>query len=239
MNSSQALSQSSSAAGHEAQDFVEVKDKELARIQIKEEQRFMEAEKEITRMLNGLKVQRAASYHLDEQLTEQIQQVQEGITNALRDRRQERYSLNVKLQQVIDERLAEVHGHAAEEAALYKEQEVYSREITDEICHLYRDVDQNSKFRHEQGETIAQAIHSKLREVSEAVEAEKRIRNESRSTLLELFGQMAQKMEMELEQSRYERHAFTDRVVSLMEQTLPQYNKPRHAGEVSRGRIAA
>eukprot|EP00930_Biecheleria_cincta_P103199 TRINITY_DN9513_c0_g1_i1.p1 TRINITY_DN9513_c0_g1~~TRINITY_DN9513_c0_g1_i1.p1 ORF type:complete len:246 (+),score=72.04 TRINITY_DN9513_c0_g1_i1:119-856(+) len=224
-------SASSEGGGSEVFDMVEQKDGELARLQLKEERRLKESSQKVDALISALRVQRAACQHLDDQLTRRMQDVQEGIGNATRNCRQQRYALAVKMQQLIDEHVAEVGGCQKEEDAIYKESEAYTAEIRNEICYLYKDIDENRKIREDQGQNLEEAILQKLSEVREAVSAEQRIRLESRNTLLELFGQMTQKVELEMESAKRERHVATDRMISTMEQTLPKIRAARRQGK--------
>lgn len=223
-------SASSDGRGEQVVDLVDEKDKELARLQLREEERLEHSFQEVDRLISALRVQRAACQHLDDQLTRRMQQVQEDISNTTRNRRQDRYALAVKMQQLIDEHVAEVGGCQKEEDAIYKESEAYTVEVRDEICYLYHDIDQNRKIREKQGLSLEEVILQKLSEVREAVSAEERIRLESRHTLLELFGQMTQKVELEMETAKRERHVATDRLIGTMEQTLPKIRAARRPG---------
>eukprot|EP00930_Biecheleria_cincta_P103200 TRINITY_DN9513_c0_g1_i2.p1 TRINITY_DN9513_c0_g1~~TRINITY_DN9513_c0_g1_i2.p1 ORF type:complete len:204 (+),score=41.26 TRINITY_DN9513_c0_g1_i2:119-730(+) len=122
-------SASSEGGGSEVFDMVEQKDGELARLQLKEERRLKESSQKVDALISALRVQRAACQHLDDQLTRRMQDVQEGIGNATRNCRQQRYALAVKMQQLIDEHVAEVGGCQKEEDAIYKESEAYTAEI--------------------------------------------------------------------------------------------------------------
>merc|ERR1712182_203634 len=99
-----------------------------------------------------------------------------------------------------------------------------TRELGDNICHLYADMDKARKYRLEKGEKLQAAVSAKLDEIRCAVTAEKRIRQESENTLLELFGQMGTKMQKELEATKQERAKTTDRLITLMEQVVPHLN---------------
>merc|ERR1712110_1056923 len=106
----------------------------------------------------------------------------------------------------------------------------YTSEICDEVCHLYNDIEQERAYRVEKGEKLVEGVRCKLNEIRDAVNAEQRIRLESQSTLLELFGQMGQKMQTEMENSRKERHMGTERIIALMENVLPMLDKSRNFG---------
>lgn len=209
---------------------VHAKDKEVALLHLKEEQRHDESAEEIKRLINGLCVHKARCQHLNEVQEQKGTEVIEEVHETLRKHRQDRYGMSIKLQQLLDEQVADVQGCAAEEESIYKDSLAYTLDVRDEICHLYKDMDQNRKFREEQGQKFSEALHIKFGEIKDALSAEARIRQESIGTLLELFGQMAQKMDKELEQSRRERHVSTDRIITIMETTLPKLDKFRRKG---------
>eukprot|EP00933_Yihiella_yeosuensis_P051798 TRINITY_DN4976_c0_g1_i1.p1 TRINITY_DN4976_c0_g1~~TRINITY_DN4976_c0_g1_i1.p1 ORF type:complete len:261 (+),score=47.25 TRINITY_DN4976_c0_g1_i1:84-866(+) len=211
----------------EVEQIIESKEREYSRMQVRDDKNFARAEEDTTNLLNGINMQQLARVHAAEAYRDALRKVSDQTDETIRQLRQDRYALSIKGQQVIDEHVAEVQGCAAEEEELYKASTAYTHEVRDEICHLYTDMSQNVDFRKEQGEKISQAIEHKVAEVGQALAAEARIREESRSTLLELFCQMAQKMDQELEMFKQERHESTDRLITIMENTLPKLDKAR------------
>eukprot|EP00416_Gambierdiscus_australes_P001765 CAMPEP_0171128544 /NCGR_PEP_ID=MMETSP0766_2-20121228/117339_1 /TAXON_ID=439317 /ORGANISM="Gambierdiscus australes, Strain CAWD 149" /LENGTH=94 /DNA_ID=CAMNT_0011591713 /DNA_START=18 /DNA_END=298 /DNA_ORIENTATION=+ len=88
-------------------------------------------------------------------------------------------------------------------------------------------MEQARKFRVEAGNKLEEGLQGKLDEIRDAVTAEQRIRLESQETLLEMFGQMGERMNQELEGARRERHLATDRLIGLMETVLPKIDEAR------------
>merc|ERR1712137_154540 len=76
-------------------------------------------------------------------------------------------------------------------------------------------------------ERLHEVVRTKLDEIRDAIAAEQRIRMDSESTFLELFAKMGEKMQKDLDESRKERHAATDRLFSIMETVLPNLEKAR------------
>mmetsp|Transcript_40330 Transcript_40330/g.124619 ORF Transcript_40330/g.124619 Transcript_40330/m.124619 type:complete len:277 (+) Transcript_40330:78-908(+) len=216
--------------GTKVEHLVQDKDDRIARVQLLEERQYQELADTATRLGNGLRVNRAALQHLDEQITVEVRRIREDVSGRILRERQDRHAVETQLERLADEKVALVHGYLAEEAQMQRESERYTQGIRDEVCRLYADVEQARQYRIEQGQKLAEAVKLKLGEIRDAVAAEQRIRLESQNTLLELFGQMGQKMEQELENSRRERHLSTDRVIALMETVLPKMDAARRRG---------
>merc|ERR1719456_942112 len=102
----------------------------------------------------------------------------------------------------------------------------HTREIGDEICRLYMDMDKARQFRNEKCQNLGEAVSVKLDEVRNAVAAEQRIRLESEETLLQLLGDMGQKMEKEMMQARQERESSAEKLISTLERLLEQMRDP-------------
>lgn len=215
------------AGDDEAERLLLEKDLQLARIQLAEEHGYEYFGQESTRLANALLVQRSARGNTEEQISTRLQQVRNVADAAILRERQERHGVETRLERLADAQTAELQGFLADGKALEQDSVLYAKEICDEVCGLYRDIDQARKYRLEKGQKLGEGIRYKLDEVRDAVEAERRIRLESQDTLLELFGQMGQKMEQEMEHARRERLLTTDRFLALVETVLPKLEELR------------
>jgi len=211
----------------EDEDTVEMKDRSHAQVQIEEEDTYRTFQEDTNRLLHAVKVEKAACHHLDETSGALLKEVEENTHEGIKGIWMERHAIETGMERLVDEKVDECRGLLAGENGLQVESAKYTREIGDEVCHLYSDIEQARRFRMEKGEKLVQAVQYKLDEIDSAITAEQRIRLESESTLLELFGQMGQKIEKELSNSREERHAATNRIICFLEDILPQLEVAR------------
>lgn len=202
--------------------LVAEEDQRIARMHFSEEQELDEVGRAAAGLANSLQVQRAARRHLEEELGEGARELQERRAVDLLRERQSRHALETQLERLTDTKAGEVRAGLAEDASMQGESEKYAQLVCDEVCHLYKDIDQARQFRVDRSQALADGVQAKLGEVREAVHAERRIRLESQDTLLELFGQMSAKLDQELEQSRTEQSMSVDRVLKLMETVMPR-----------------
>jgi len=206
---------------------VQQKDAQFAQVQVYEENTHNDMDADIKRLIHGLRIERAACSKLEDDLNKQMKESQTSRSEDLDRGRQEWNTAAVKFEHLVDQHLSEAKGRIAEDLELHKESAEYTQEICDEISHLYTDIEKARTYRADKGEKLADGVRYKLDEIRDAIAAEQRIRQESQNTLLELFGQMGQKLQQELDNSRKERHMGTDRIISLMENVLPKLDKTR------------
>jgi len=200
------------------------KDQYIARLHFSEEQELSEMEEATAGLANSLQVQRAARKHLQDDLNGRLQQVHENRSGDILKERQGRHAVETQLERLTDKKVAEVRGCLVEDASMQGESEKYAQLVCDEVCHLYKDIEQARKYRLDRSQKLSEGVQVKLSEVREAVSAEQRIRLESQDTLLELFGQMSEKLEQELKQCKKEQSMSIDRVLKLMEAVVPKLN---------------
>lgn len=211
----------------EIQEHIDKRDVAIAFMQKEEEREYTEADTEIARLIHGVRVERAACKHMDEQLATLAKDMQGNMMASLDKEKRDCGAVDLRLGRVAEECVAEVRGLLADENQSQRDSVKQTQEICDEICHLYTDLEQTQKFRTEKAERLHEVVRSKLDEIRDAVAAEQRIRMDSESTFLELFAKMGKKMQKELDESRKERHTATDRLFSMMETVLPNLEKAR------------
>lgn len=206
------------------------KEQLIMKLQKADSERHAVLEEDTVAFANGLHVHRVAIEHARDSLRNRVKGVHAETEEALYRQRTDRHLTETKMERFADAYAAEAHGRLEEDRQLQEQSNCYTREVQAEICQLHNDLAQARGFRLEKGKRLAEGVSSKLEEVREAIAAEKRIREESVSTLLELFGQMGQRLEQELETARNERHAATERVVSVMEDASDLLHKAQRAG---------
>jgi len=70
----------------------------------------------------------------------------------------------------------------------------YTQEISNEICHIYNNIEQAKIYRIQKSEKLQEVVSQKLDEIQVAVTSESKIREEGTHKILELFGEMGTKM---------------------------------------------
>jgi len=215
---------------NEIERLVNEKDNYLSRFVYHEHQQHEEMSSQATKLGNALKMNRAASHHFDEQVTTEMGTIKQDVSAATLRERQERHQVETRLEWLGDAKIAEVKGLLDEDSQVHAGSQQYSKNISDEVSSLYQNIEKTRQFRVDQGQALAQGVKLKLEEVREAISAESRIRQESQNTLLELFGQMGQKCEQEIQNARCERHLCTDRLIGVMEDLLPRMDEAYRRG---------
>ena len=211
----------------EAHRIVEEKDRHFATVQLEEERRYEEHSKDAAWLLHAIRVEQNACRHLDERTQTRLREIEDEADAGAAKVRQERHVVETRLEHLAEQHVSEGYGLLADERRSQAEAEKYTREIGDEVCHLYGDVERARQFRVEKGEKLAGAVKARLDEIKDAISAESRIRKESEATLLELFGQMGTKMQKELDDTRQERAKTSERLISVMEQVVPHIERTR------------
>lgn len=218
------------AGGPEAMEierFFSQKDRHYAKTFIEEQAKFEKFHEEIRQGIHACKVQRASCAHLDGQVTAALGEVDKDIREKVRHLRHGRHSGETRLEKLSDSSLAEARGLMAEERASRDSAHEYNEQVTNEVCHLYNDLEQARNYRLRKSEKLQEVVHEKLEEISIAIEAEAHMRDESTHTLLELFGKMGNKMQSEIDDVRDLRKASTSRLLNLMEVVLPHLEQAR------------
>lgn len=214
----------------EVEQKIAGKEKLIFKLQEADRERHAALDAETVAFANGLHVHRAAIVHARESLKAQRAQVHENAEQALYRQRTDRHQTDTKLEQQAGIFAADIGACIEEDKSLQALADGYTLEVQAEVCHLYNDLTQARNLRLQQGRKLAEGVGAKLEEVRDAVIAEKRFRQDSESTLLELFGQMGQRLEQELEQARADRHAAAERMVSVMEAASDLLHKSQKAG---------
>lgn len=166
---------------------------------------------------------------MDEQLAKQLSQVNNTLVEKVYEYRSFRYREETKLHKAVDEYHQKVRGMLKDEVDGAKKATGYVIAVQNEICHLYNDLEQARQYRIQKNERLQEVVQDKLKEIHFAIRAEHHIRQESTHTLLDLFGEMGQKMQDELDTVRQERLESNKRVVQLMEKVLPSLEAARFA----------
>lgn len=135
--------------------------------------------------------------------------------------------METRLEKLVEEKVTDVRGLMIEEQKSRQTGDSYTKEVTNEICHIYNDIEQAKNYRLQKSEKLQEVVSSKLEEIQVAIEAEKKVREESTHTVLELFGQMGTKLQTEIDAVKRERKESTDRLVQLMEVVLPHLEQAR------------
>lgn len=199
-------------------------DTDLANHQVEGEMELDGFTDTIDRFTHALKVQHLSRMHFDDDTTKKLSESQQDVSHQMLRVRQERHACETSLEKLAEERVVEGRACLQHEIDARNVAMAYNREIGDEICHLYSDIERCRQYRVEKGERLAEAVQVKLEEVRDAVDAEQRIRQESDATMLEMLGEMGSRMQKSLTQAKHEREASTERVIELMERILPQLN---------------
>jgi len=208
-------------------DAIAEENRRAAKIQVEEEKKYEEFQNDADRLLHAIKLERAACQHFGERTGLMLQDVRDNTNSSIRALWSERNAVDTQLQHVAEAKVKDALGVVGVELHKQTDAAKLTREINDELCHLTSDLNQARRFRIEKGEQLAGAVRVKLDEIRDAIAAEKKIREESDATLLELFGEMGTKIQTELDNSREERISATDRLIGLCEEVLPQLEMAR------------
>jgi hypothetical protein len=207
--------------------LVEAKDREVARVHAENERDVDEGVAHAMALKNGIALSAVARGHLSDQISQSLQSVRNDAEAILGKEWGELAEIETSMERLADEKIAELQGSMSDEAEVEVQSARYTDAISDEICHLYQNIDQATKYRLELGQKLASAVRYKLDEIHEALAAEQRTRLDSEATLLGLFGEMGQKINQEMEACRRERHMSADRFIGVMETVLPRMQKTR------------
>lgn len=211
----------------EVERFFAKKDRHYAKVFLQEMEQYERFHEQTRQGIHACGIQRTACMHLDEHLTKLNSEVDQNVREQVRQQRQERHAMETRHEKLAEQSIAEARGLMAEEQASRGQAHVYTEEVTNEVCHLYNDLEQAKNYRIQKSEKLQEVVTEKLEEIEVAITAEKKIREESTHTLLELFGQMGTKMQQEIDSVRIERKEATDRLIALMEVVLPHLEQAR------------
>eukprot|EP00747_Dinoflagellata_sp_TGD_P197409 gnl/TRDRNA2_/TRDRNA2_68717_c1_seq1.p1 gnl/TRDRNA2_/TRDRNA2_68717_c1~~gnl/TRDRNA2_/TRDRNA2_68717_c1_seq1.p1 ORF type:complete len:323 (+),score=78.71 gnl/TRDRNA2_/TRDRNA2_68717_c1_seq1:40-969(+) len=211
----------------EIEKVVEAQDKHWADVQVEEAQAYEAFDLDVKRLTHAIRIESATIKHVDEKTTARLREADEKSTTALRAVRNERHVVETKLERIADVKVQDGRSFLAEEMEAHKIAVQYTQGIGDEMCKLYTDIEQARRYRIEKGEKLADAVRVKIGEVRDAVAAEHRIRLESESTLLDLFSELGQKMQKELDECRKQRHSATDKLIQVAEKIVPELEMSR------------
>lgn len=211
----------------EIERFFHKKDRHYAKTYLEEQAKYEVLHEESRQGIHACRVQRVACSALDDHLTQLISEVKTNITAQTQLHRQDRHVAETHREKLAEKAIAEVRGLMIEEQESRKETHGYAEQVSNEICHLYNDLDKARNYRHDKSEKLQAVVQEKLNEIHVAIQAEKKIREEDTSKVLELFGEMGTKMQKEIDQVKVERKASTDRLLSLMEVVLPHLEQAR------------
>jgi len=211
----------------EVEQFFGKKDRHYAKTYLEEQAKYEKFHEDTRQGIQSCNVQRAACARLDDHLSLLLTEVDTDIRGKVRQQRQERHTMETRLEKVCEEKIVDVRGLMVEETKSRSTGDVYTQEVTNEVCHLYNDLESAKNYRLQKSERLQEVVTSKLDEIQVALEAESKIREESTHTVLELFGQMGTKMQQEIDKTKAERKESTDRLIQLMEVVLPHLEQAR------------
>lgn len=214
----------------DAAKWVLEKERQVIRVHQAETERHDDLEEQVVDLSNGLHMQKVKIEHVSEQLGAKLWLVKSELEQSIYRHRTERHTAETKLDQLADRFAAEGFGCIAEEKQLQEKSVRYTKDIQGEICHLYSDIQQARNFRVEKGKKLAAGVSAKLEEIHEAVAAERRIREDSEHTLLELLGQMGEKLQNELDTCRRDREKSAEHLVAIMESASRLLEKGQKSG---------
>mmetsp|Transcript_4416 Transcript_4416/g.12041 ORF Transcript_4416/g.12041 Transcript_4416/m.12041 type:complete len:281 (-) Transcript_4416:7-849(-) len=200
-----------------AEQIVTEKERQFMMVHKSGDMQLEQYQEEVARLANCLHVQHVATEHARESLSRQLAGTRDSVMRDLYKQRTERHMAETRLEQLSDTYVADARGSLAEEEKLQEESRRYTRDVQAEICNLYSDIARAHDFRVEKGRKLAEGVSGKLDEIREAITAERRIRDESEKTLLELFGQMGSRIDQEIENARQERIAAGERLTALVD----------------------
>lgn len=213
----------------DVESLVQVNTDKINGYQSSEDDRCEHVRSELARLVHGVRAEAAVRKHSDEGMSKTLADAKGRVEFALLEQRRARHKVEVELQRVAGERALDARAVFSEGTQVQSEGLQANQEISDEIANMYKAIEQARKYRIEKAKNIVDGVEHKFSEIREAVSAEARIRLESQNTLLELFGQMGEKVQAELDNSQRERKHATDRLIDVMEAVLPkmsQKNQP-------------
>lgn len=196
-------------------------DEKLARCQVQEEEQFKMAQKQTRDLLESAATEHIARGYADEQTTEMIKDVEDGLMENLAKMRQDRHGRETEFQRLIEKEVESTRQDLGEEKSRREiSQQGYAREVGEEICVLYKELENSRSARLEQGERLVAAMDAKFDEIREAVAAERKIRAEAENTMLSMLQEMCVKMQEEVQYERQERENSEEKVLQLLERVL-------------------
>merc|ERR1719421_1370998 len=193
------------------------KDTHFAQIQLQEERRFESYAEKTQRMIHSVRTERVAATHFDTATTESLKKVEERVKGELNGMRQWRHGVETDMEKLIEAKIEDGRGHLAAEIAAREKSVEYTKEVGVELCHLYADIDQASQFRVEKGKKLVAGVESKFNEIRDAINAERRLREDPETTMLTMLQEMGLKMQGQLENEKSERKKSQERLVKLTE----------------------
>jgi len=211
----------------EIERFFHKKDRHYAKTYLEEQAKYEILHEETRQGIHSCRVQRAACSAVDERISKLVLEVKQNMLGQVQHHRQDRHVAETHREKLAEKAIAEARGLMIEEQESRKQTHKYTEEVTNEICHLYNDLDKARNYRLQKSEKLQEVVEEKLDEIHIAISAEKKIREESTSTMLDLFSDMGVKMQKEIDAVKTERKASTDRLIQLMEVVLPHLEQAR------------
>lgn len=203
-------------------NVVEEKSRYIINAQRDNDKAHARCEDDALRLIHALHAASAARVMDTDMLEQRAKSLQATASDVIRRARNDRGANEVELQHAIVERVAEARGVLEEHVRFNQLELGHSGQIREEICNIYRFLEEERKVRAEKGGQMAQAVRQKLDEVREAVVAERRIRLESQDTLLELFGQMGERLHRTVQGAKHDRQMASERIFQVMEKVVPK-----------------
>jgi hypothetical protein len=182
-------------------------------------------------LLSSVQAEGTTRLHNLEEVERAKRTVRARADKLLRQARTADIDMQVRCTAKLDEIAAEVTAGVEENAASLKRGEKQARAISDEICSIHGELEQLRKFREGKYTGLFEGVNVKLKEIREAANAERRLREESEMTMLEVFGQMGQQMQLCFETCRRDRVDGTNRIIDVMEKVLPAMDQAITQGE--------
>lgn len=212
----------------EVERFFARKDRHYARAYLEEQARYERFHEQTREGIHACRVERAAGAHLSQQISGSLGKVEKACLENVQACRQERHSVETSLERLVFEHTADVRGQIAEEKKQSISAATYTDEVRGEVCHLFNELEQARTYRIKKSEQLQEVVQDKLSDIYVAIDAERRIREESTGTLLELFGSMGERLQQQLNDVKRDRKDSSERLVHLMETVLPHLERARH-----------
>lgn len=212
----------------EVEQFFERKDRHFARAYLEEQARYERFHEQTRQGIHACRVERAAGAHLSQQITGSLRKVQTACLENVQAHRKERHSVETSLERLVFEHTADVRGQHAEEQRESTSALTYTDQVRGEVCHLYNELEQTRNYRIKKSEQLQEVVQDKLSDIYVAIDAERRIREESTGTLLEVFSSMGERLQQQLNDVKRDRKDSSERLVHLMETVLPHLERARH-----------
>eukprot|EP00927_Polykrikos_kofoidii_P067791 TRINITY_DN63235_c0_g1_i1.p1 TRINITY_DN63235_c0_g1~~TRINITY_DN63235_c0_g1_i1.p1 ORF type:complete len:394 (+),score=60.11 TRINITY_DN63235_c0_g1_i1:165-1346(+) len=197
--------------------------------QLKIDESFKEIGGALHAVHDGLRTETVGRANAEQCLTGYLAEVRERAESFILKERSRRLSMEAQLTQHWLAKTADVEARIADFDNAVRGGRVQVQAIADEVIRFHADLISVREHRLKRKEELMERVAAKFTEIRLAASAEQRLRQDSASTLLELFGDMGQKLQLEVDAAKRDRQKSTHRIVSLMEGILPRFDQAHGA----------